>query len=54
MMKRFVRCLLVALCFSATSGDAIARDFVVGYSVLSASAAQLGSLKMRAFSISMV
>ena len=41
MMKRFVRCLLVALCFSATSGDVIARDFVVGYSVLSASAAQL-------------
>ena len=40
-MKKLARFLLVAIFFGSASAQAIARDFVVGYSVLSASAAQL-------------
>jgi NitT/TauT family transport system substrate-binding protein len=40
-MKKLARFLLVAIFFGSAAAQAIARDFVVGYSVLSASAAQL-------------
>ena len=40
-MKKFARFLAVVLFFGGATAQAIARDFVVGYSVLSASAAQL-------------
>ena len=40
-MKKLARGFLVALFFGGASAHAIARDFVVGFSVLSASAAQL-------------
>ena len=40
-MKKLARVFLVALFFGGASAHAIARDFVVGFSVLSASAAQL-------------